>query len=90
MTLETLITLLTIENDIIKNYFVIMNRPAIGTTFSILEMFSVTDIIYELYFTKEKKEGKFFLKKSKDKIYYTLCNRVRCIFTGFSGKIVSF
>ena len=42
-----------------------MNRPATGTAFSILEMFSVTDIIYELYFTKEKKEGKFFLKKVK-------------------------
>ena len=39
VTLETLITLLTIENNIIKNYFVIMNRPATGTAFSILEMF---------------------------------------------------
>ena len=40
MTLETLITLLTIENNIIKNYFVTYELSVTGTTFSILEMFS--------------------------------------------------
>ena len=39
MTLETLITLLTIENNIIKNYFVIFELCVTGTAFSILEMF---------------------------------------------------
>ena len=40
MTLETLITLLTIENNIIKNYLVTFILSVTGTAFSILEMFS--------------------------------------------------
>ena len=39
VTLETLITLLTIENNIIKNYFVTFILSVTGTAFSILEMF---------------------------------------------------
>ena len=41
MTLETLITLLTIENNIIRNYFVTFILSVTGTAFSILEMFEI-------------------------------------------------
>ena len=43
MTLETLITLLTIENNIIKNHFVSFILTVTGTAFSILEIFLYKD-----------------------------------------------
>ena len=44
VTLETLITLLTIENNIIKNYFVTFELRVTGTAFAILAMFFFNDL----------------------------------------------
>ena len=59
MTLETLITLLTIENNIIKIYFVTFILSVTGTAFSILEMVFVGVFQYDpgppkTYFRIEK------------------------------------